>query len=278
MICNRAQSFAANMGNPVCHSIVSSASWLEDFKQKNSLLEYQAFGVASIDQLVPGSAKLERQGQGVNALPSTLENFPQLFPSNETLFLRHDVEVIDGDMTLCIATGTSQGMGPFVQLFYLKMHDLKKREFSLRRYHRKSGREVCRASRVSRKSIRKRTRVRRSISNSISSIHSLSNSRGSSTASQTSSVSGAESVSNRSDSSAASCLNTNMKRPKRNIPSPEPTRQITIEFSNYAHVELSSRYCYLSSTWGTITSTNIQQWTLFAYLIHISELDFSNTT
>lgn len=117
--------------------------------------------------------------QKIDLLHSNSENCWSLCSSCETLFLSHDQGVDDSNMTLSVATATSQGLGPLVQLFYMRMHDLKKREFSLRRYHRTSGREVCRTSRVFRKAVRKRTRLRRSISNSVSSIHSMSSGRGS---------------------------------------------------------------------------------------------------
>ena len=107
----------------------------------------------------------------------------QLFPSSETLFLQHDHDISKGNLALCIATATDQGSGPRVQLFHLKMKDVKRRKFSLRRV---SGEEVCSTSRVYRTKVRRRTRLRRSISSSMSSIQSMSSGRRSSVSSQTS--------------------------------------------------------------------------------------------
>lgn len=105
----------------------------------------------------------------------------QLFPSSETLFLQHDDDISKGNLALCIATATDQGSGPRVQLFHLKMKDVKRRKFSLRRV---SGEEVCSTSRVYRTKVRRRTRLRRSISSSMSSIQSMSSGRRSSVSSQ----------------------------------------------------------------------------------------------
>ena len=105
----------------------------------------------------------------------------QLFPSSETLFLQHDYEISKGNLALCVATATDQGSGPRVQLFHLKMKDVKRRKFSLRRV---SGEEVCSTSRVYRTKVRRRTRLRRSISSSMSSIQSMSSGRRSSVSSQ----------------------------------------------------------------------------------------------
>ena len=122
-------------------------------------------------------------------IPSTPDSPMQLLPSNETLFLQHDYESSEGDLALCLATGTDRGFGPHVQLFYLKMKDIKRREFSFRRV---SGEEVCVKSRVYRAEVRKRTRVRRSISSSMSSIQSISSSRRRSVSSQISTISSSE--------------------------------------------------------------------------------------
>jgi hypothetical protein len=119
-------------------------------------------------------------------LTSTPDNFPKFFPSSETLFLQHDNEIVDGNLALCVATATDRGCGPRVQLFYLKMKDIKRREFSLRRHNRASGQEVCFTSRVYPTKVRRRTRVGRSISSSMSSLQSMSSSRRSSISSRAS--------------------------------------------------------------------------------------------
>ena len=225
-------------GSAEDHVNIDSGSWQESFNQSNSPPDRAPRRAASAGNSV-GPSHLNTESQKPNLSHSNADNFSSLFPSCETLFLNHDQGVDDSHMTLSIATATSQGLGPRVQLFYMKMNDLKKRDFSLRRYHRTSGREVCRTSRVFRKIVRKRPRVRRSISNSVSSIHSMSSGRGGLSGSQTSSQSGAESPSGWSDYSVASNLNTNSKRPRRTSSSPEPTNHIAIDFSDHTHVELS---------------------------------------
>ncbi|KAG6002749.1 hypothetical protein E4U21_002807 [Claviceps maximensis] len=83
--------------------------------------------------------------------PSDPRSFRYLFPSKDGLSIRHDDTTPDGNMNLRVDTvawgiGGSNGAydGPMtVQLFHLRMHDLVKRHFSLRRYCRDSGREVC---------------------------------------------------------------------------------------------------------------------------------------
>ncbi|KAJ6444885.1 hypothetical protein O9K51_03286 [Purpureocillium lavendulum] len=97
--------------------------------------------------------------------PSDPYTFARLFPSLDRLAVRHDDATPDGNMNLRVetvvapaignghsASGVGSGPGPVlgarrrpatVQLFHLRMHDLARRDFSLRRYCRDSGREVC---------------------------------------------------------------------------------------------------------------------------------------
>ncbi|KAM4058986.1 hypothetical protein HRG_008139 [Hirsutella rhossiliensis] len=92
--------------------------------------------------------------------PSDPYTFGRLFPSLDRLAIRHDDASADGNMNLRVETVVAPGMrsgslagpGPVlgrsrraatVQLFHLRMHNLARREFSLRRYCRDSGREVC---------------------------------------------------------------------------------------------------------------------------------------
>ena len=186
--------------------------------------------------------------------PSTPKNFSRLFPSNETLSLHLDGRNYD-NMNLCVATSTCGGTGPYVQLFCLKMDDIKKREFSLLRYHRNSGRKVCSTSRIYRKHVRKRTRFRRSISSSLSSIHSLSSGRTRSTSSQKSSRCGSQSGADSEDFYSDSVPAYGSAVLNRSS-SPEPTNQINMIFSNYTQVELSrkgagKRKRYGFEYWGT---------------------------
>jgi len=77
------------------------------------------------------------------------KDFAELFPSSRRLLIRHDDTTIDGNMNLRIDTNvkTTSGQLKDMTLFHLRMHDLKKRDFSVRRYCRDSGREVCHSTR-----------------------------------------------------------------------------------------------------------------------------------
>jgi hypothetical protein len=75
-----------------------------------------------------------------DAISSTPKDFASLFPSSRRLSIRHDDSTIDGNMNLRVDTQVNKLN---CTLFHLKMQDLKSREFSLRRYGRDSGREVC---------------------------------------------------------------------------------------------------------------------------------------
>ncbi|KOS20553.1 hypothetical protein ESCO_005356 [Escovopsis weberi] len=76
------------------------------------------------------------------------DSFAHLFPSMARLSIRHDERTADGNMNLRVDTivpdPSSRRRRPIaIQLFHLRMHDLARRDFSLRRYCRDSGREVC---------------------------------------------------------------------------------------------------------------------------------------
>ncbi|KAK2623501.1 hypothetical protein QTJ16_007055 [Diplocarpon rosae] len=76
--------------------------------------------------------------------PSTPADFAHFFPSLSRLCIRHDDTTPDGNMNLRVDIERRRGT---IQLFHLKMNDLRQREFSLRRYERASGREVCHSAR-----------------------------------------------------------------------------------------------------------------------------------
>jgi hypothetical protein len=80
---------------------------------------------------------------------STPHAFGRMFPSLDRLSVRHDDLTPDGNMNLRVDTPLIPGGRRPVQfqLFHLRMHDLARREFSLRRYCRDSGREVCNSKR-----------------------------------------------------------------------------------------------------------------------------------
>ncbi|EKV15955.1 hypothetical protein PDIG_23100 [Penicillium digitatum PHI26] len=85
----------------------------------------------------------------LDAIPSTPSSFAPLFPSSRRLLIRHDDATVDGNMNLRVDTPVHlrDGSQRDVILFHLRMHDLFLRKFSLRRYCRDSGREVCQSAR-----------------------------------------------------------------------------------------------------------------------------------
>ena len=71
-----------------------------------------------------------------NVRPSTPQDFAKLFPSRERLSIRHDDFTPDGNMNLRVDTVVPGRRRQTMQLFHLRMYDLGKRDFSLRRYCR----------------------------------------------------------------------------------------------------------------------------------------------
>ena len=106
-------------------------------------------------------------------MPSTPSDFSALFPSHRRFQIRHDDSSPDGDMNLRVDTQVSiHGRKCDITLFHLRMHDLQNREFSLRRYCRDSGREVCHSSQKppQKQGALKRPGFHRSLSNALSGL------------------------------------------------------------------------------------------------------------
>ena len=123
-----------------------------------------------------------------SAIPSTPSDFAHLFPSTRRLHIRHDDATVDGNMNLRVDTEAcaSGGRKLALTLFHLRMHDLRHREFSLRRYCRESGREVCHSSRkVVKPTPGRRPTFQHSVSSALSSIRSKSENKTVTTASLT---------------------------------------------------------------------------------------------
>jgi len=84
-----------------------------------------------------------------DAIATTPPEFGELFPSTRRLLIQHDDTTPDGNLNLRVDTEltVSKGQKVKVTLFHLRMYDLAERQFSLRRYQRQSGREVCNSKR-----------------------------------------------------------------------------------------------------------------------------------
>jgi hypothetical protein len=176
--------------------------------------------------------------------PTNPSNFADYFPSTKRLFIRHDDTTYDGNMNLRVDTEGSSKKKGNVQLFHLRMQDLKKREFSLRRYERSSGREVCHSARKYEKLSEQRPALTRSVSHAIAGFRKPEFKRTGSMLSQHSqkSTKGIK----RSDSGYGSIHeNTTevtdfMAELKAKSPS-LPTNTTKLEFSNYAQVDVKRR-------------------------------------
>ena len=192
------------------------------------------------------------------SLPSSPHEFAMFFPSTRRLCIRHD-DTVDGNMNLRINTEKHIVNGSRVDLtlFHLRMHDLKSRDFSLRRYCRDSGREVCHSSRrYTNPPPRRRPGLQKSMSNALANFRSKSENRVATATSLQRQDSGYDTMSdNGSGVQGKSSPPTNRK------PSsiPLPTNTINLEFSNYAHVDLKRRGTrttkrYEFEYWGTAYS------------------------
>ncbi|KEQ62797.1 uncharacterized protein M437DRAFT_12823, partial [Aureobasidium melanogenum CBS 110374] len=178
------------------------------------------------------------------AIPSTPSDFAELFPSERLLSIRHDDSTPDGNMNLRIDTvyENSRYSPIDVTLFHLRMHDLKSRQFSLRRYCRESGREVCHSSRKCQKSAAaRRMDIQRSLSNAFASLRTIAEHKASGPAAGLKrSDSGYESL----QSHKSIELNQQVVAPigfSSRGRVPVPTKTIKLEFSNYAQVEVKRR-------------------------------------
>jgi hypothetical protein len=84
-----------------------------------------------------------------DAIATTPPIFAELFQPGRKILIHHDDSTSDGNMNLRLDTeiATLKGRRRKMTLFHLKMTDLRDRQFSLRRYCRESGREVCNSKR-----------------------------------------------------------------------------------------------------------------------------------
>ncbi|QSZ30220.1 hypothetical protein DSL72_004742 [Monilinia vaccinii-corymbosi] len=178
--------------------------------------------------------------------PSNAQDFARFFPSTKRLYIRHDDTSYDGNMNLRVDTEVGHGLEKeVIQLFHLRMQDLKNREFSLRRYERSSGREVCHSSRKYVKPAERRPSVlTRSVSNALAHMRKHSPSRTDSPTSNRKPIGGTT----RHDSGYASASDSDsdfeafMASKKASAAaSMIPTNTTKLEFSNYAQVDVKRR-------------------------------------
>ena len=233
-----------------------------DYPNPRFSAETYASTTSSIDDLgddlppfeVPKISHYPSETLPPTALISSPEEFAEYFPSTQKLTIRHDDTTMDGNMNLRIDTKvrTLDGGNTELQLFHLRMYDLKRQEYSLRRYSRDSGREVCHSSRrYTKPSVMRRPGLQRSMSNAISSLRSKSESRTPTMMSLKGQDSGYDSL---HEDDLEEDIVSQASRPSNSVPI--PTNITQLEFSNYAHLEVKRRgtkTCkrYEFEYWGT---------------------------
>ena len=180
-----------------------------------------------------------------DAIPTTPRDFADLFPTTKRISIRHDDATIDGNMNLRVDTQV-EGRHHKKQnytLYHLRMQDLRTRNFSLRRYCRESGREVCHSIRKYQKPPQERRPVLQRASTAIASLVHKSDSRPSTAAGLKRSDSGYESVrgyveeDDEDEEEESSSKNTGYFKGRALL----PTNTLKLEFSNYAHLEIKRR-------------------------------------
>ncbi|KAF2824356.1 hypothetical protein CC86DRAFT_326989 [Ophiobolus disseminans] len=177
-----------------------------------------------------------------DAIPTTPRDFAELFPTGKRISIRHDDATIDGNMNLRVDTQVEE-RGHRKQsytLFHLRMQDLRTREFSLRRYCRESGREVCHSIRKYQKPPAEKRPVLQRASTALANLVK-SESRPSTSSGLKRSDSGYESVPGMVEEEEVEAS----PRPKSVGYSKGraliPTNTIKLEFSNYAHLDVKRR-------------------------------------
>ncbi|KXX75316.1 hypothetical protein MMYC01_208505 [Madurella mycetomatis] len=121
-------------------STTASSEDLDAMDMDESSMDYEC-------NAIPPLPIYRREVVEPNVRASTPQDFAKLFPSLNRLTIRHDEFTPDGNMNLRIDTVVTGRRRTAIQLFHLRMYDLARREFSLRRYSRDSGREVCNSKR-----------------------------------------------------------------------------------------------------------------------------------
>jgi hypothetical protein len=184
---------------------------------------------------------------GGDAIPTTPRDFGELFPTSKRISIRHDDSTIDGNMNLRVDTQVEDRAHrkQNYTLFHLRMQDLRTRQFSLRRYCRDSGREVCHSIRKYQKPAAEMRPVLQRASTALASLVK-SESRPSTSAGLKRADSGYDSMhhfSSKADDDEDDELE--QSRPKTVGYSKGralmPTNTIKLEFSNYAHIDVKRR-------------------------------------
>ncbi|KAM0810947.1 hypothetical protein AB5N19_11300 [Seiridium cardinale] len=193
------------------------------------------------DTDVPPLPTYRHEITDANVRPSTPEDFAALFPSMNRLSIRHDDFTSDGNMNLRVDTVVSGRRRRTVQLFHLRMYDLNKREFSLRRYCRDSGREVCNSKRkYTEPATQSRPNLQRSMSTAMKSFArpQLKRTTTSGSVFSTKSRPGTSYSTAEADDEFNDTFAKGLSLEKRQKARQLATNAIKLEFSNYARVDV----------------------------------------
>lgn len=182
-----------------------------------------------------------------DAFPATPRDFADLFPSARRMDIRHDDSTVDGNMNLRVDTRVESQWSRnkcSITLFHLKMQDLKSRDFSLRRYCRDSGREVCHSIRKYQTPLsERRPSFTKSFSSAVAQFRKHPDHK----------TTGTDNL-KRHDSGYVSVFSeeTEGKTTSHRRPEPKsllPTNTIKLEFANYAHVDIKRRGAGISKAY-----------------------------
>ena len=191
-----------------------------------------------------------------HVFPATPEEFAEYFPSSRAFHIGHDDSTLDGNMNLRVdVEAYSYEKQPMdLTLFHLRMHDLKTREFSLRRYCRDSGREVCHSNRKYTIPSTTKRPGKSSMSSALSNLRSRSESKTVTLSSLKKHDSGYESSSDDGIEDLGQIPPLPSTKGRNSFPLPTNTTQL--EFSNYAHVDVRRRGTSIAKRydfdyWGT---------------------------
>lgn len=183
-----------------------------------------------------------------NVRASNPKDFAQLFPSMNRLSIRHDDFTTDGNMNLRVDTIVPGRRRTVIQLFHLRMYDLARREFSLRRYCRDSGREVCNSKRqYTAPAAPSRPTLQRSMSSAMKTLSSAAKPQFRRQNSSSSAVSAKDkrpATSHSYETSSGSFVSLSSSQGsngEHRQAQPLPTNSIKLEFSNYARVDVQRK-------------------------------------
>ncbi|RMZ83412.1 hypothetical protein DV737_g1666, partial [Chaetothyriales sp. CBS 132003] len=168
-----------------------------------------------------------------DTIPSSASDFNKLFPTTRRILIQHDDSTSDGNMNLRLDTEALSQDGELLKmtLFHLRMKNLHERQFSLRRYCRESGREICSSKKKYTKPVppslqRKHTSLPRPLSAALQ-MMGIKSARGL----------GRDDSGGESDEDDVE-LELQRFTLNSDIKATIPTNIIRLEFSNYAQVEM----------------------------------------